>query len=125
MLCLCPSTKFIFEDKNASDTNIPNISFLKVNLIDKPDEDLSKILEPCIAFIDSCRNYDKGNILIHCFQGKSRSVSVCCAYLMSRFHLSLNEAMRVIKDARPIADPNIGFIQQLRDFEKKLTVLIL
>ena len=120
MLCLCQSTKFIFEDKGTSDTTIPNIAFLKVNLMDKSDEDLSRILEPCIAFIDSCRHYDKGNILIHCFQGKSRSVSVCCVYLMSRFYLSLDEAMLVIKDARPIADPNIGFTRQLRDFEKKL-----
>lgn len=120
MLCLCQSTKFIFEEKGASDTTFPNIAFIKVKLADKPDEDLSRILETCTAFIDSCRHYDKGKILIHCFQGKSRSVAVCCSYLMSRFHLSLDEAMLVIKDARPIADPNIGFIRQLRDFEKNL-----
>lgn len=45
--------------------------------------------------------------------GKSRSATVVCAYLMQHYHLSPNEALRHLREARPLCEPNDGFMTQL------------
>jgi len=45
--------------------------------------------------------------------GKSRSATCCAAYLMKTFRISPNEAVERIRQARPIVEPNEGFMQQL------------
>ena len=45
--------------------------------------------------------------------GKSRSVSVIIAYLKKYYNKTVNEALQFIKEKRPMANPNIGFIKQL------------
>jgi dual specificity phosphatase 12 len=45
--------------------------------------------------------------------GKSRSATCVAAYLMHKYHISPTEALDQIKQARPIAEPNDGFMQQL------------
>jgi protein-tyrosine phosphatase len=45
--------------------------------------------------------------------GMSRSVTVVIAYLMCYEHLSMAQALTHVKRARPVADPNMGFITQL------------
>ncbi|KAK0753690.1 protein-tyrosine phosphatase-like protein, partial [Schizothecium vesticola] len=57
-------------------------------------------------------------VLVHCHQGRSRSVSLVVAYLMATEHLSLDEALRAVQLARPIAQPNFSFMRQLRQFEE-------
>lgn len=60
------------------------------------------------------------NILVHCFAGKSRSTSMVVGYLMGRKGLTLKEALDLIREKRPIAEPNPGFIIQLKAYEKML-----
>lgn len=55
----------------------------------------------------------KGVVLVHCASGVSRSVSVCCAWLMTRQHLTYGEAITLIRVNRPNANPNVGFRTQL------------
>lgn len=43
-----------------------------------------------------------GKVLVHCHEGKSRSVSVCLAYLISQ-RLPLSEALAYVKSKRPQA----------------------
>lgn len=47
----------------------------------------------------------------------SRSVTVAVAYIMSTTNLSWKEALKVVRVGRSIANPNVGFQQQLKDFE--------
>lgn len=47
----------------------------------------------------------------------SRSVTVAVAYIMSTTSLSWKEALKVVRVGRSIANPNVGFQQQLKDFE--------
>jgi predicted protein tyrosine phosphatase len=60
----------------------------------------------------------KSACLVHCAQGVSRSVSVVAAWLISRKHASLQDALDVIRNARPEAMPNMGFIASLRALEQ-------
>jgi dual specificity phosphatase 12 len=57
-------------------------------------------------------------VLIHCAAGMSRSVSIAAAYLIAAGGLSAADAVAAIKRARPIADPNKGFMEQLEGFSK-------
>ena len=42
------------------------------------------------------------------------------AYLMRYHQMSLQQAFCRTKEARPIINPNLSFLQQLAEFEKKL-----
>lgn len=45
--------------------------------------------------------------------GKSRSATCIAAFLMQKYNISPSEAIDMIRQARPIAEPNDGFMQQL------------
>ena len=59
-----------------------------------------------------------GKVYIHCMCGISRSVSVLLAYLMTQSSKSLDVLLREVQEARPVANPNRGFIDQLIEFRK-------
>ena len=64
--------------------------------------------------------------LTHLFNsnaGVSRSAAVVLGYLMSSNKLSLEEAMDVLRQARPCVKPNEGFLRQLQDYQKQLAQL--
>lgn len=55
----------------------------------------------------------KGNILVHCYAGISRSVAVVCYYLMFTQVIPFRKALKLVQCARAIADPNDGFREEL------------
>ena len=58
-----------------------------------------------------------GGVLAHCRAGVHRSVAMACCILIAQGH-SADEAMRLVKEKRPVADPYIGYIQRrIRKFE--------
>ena len=61
---------------------------------------------------------DGGKVYIHCMCGVSRSVSVLLAYLMTQSTKSLDVLLKEVQSARPVANPNPGFITQLIEFRK-------
>ena len=61
---------------------------------------------------------NKGGVLVHCFAGVSRSVSIVIAYLMCKYKLSFEQALAFVRKMRPIANPNPFFQQQLRNFNQ-------
>ena len=65
-----------------------------------------------------------GRVLVHCKMGISRSASTVCAYLMKSLNWSLEQALSHVKTCRPIANPNDGFIQQLKIYEGMLAAQI-
>jgi atypical dual specificity phosphatase len=58
-------------------------------------------------------------ILIHCQAGISRSVSVAIGLMMTLEGCSLEAALDQIQEARSIACPNPGFMQQLETLERR------
>jgi protein-tyrosine phosphatase/Leucine-rich repeat (LRR) protein len=93
---------------------------LELPLDDVPGENISLFFKDAFHFIDSAIKEQKG-VLLHCFAGLSRSVTVMVAYLMkTRYPLSMEDALTLVKQARPNSHPNEGFIRSLKAFEGQL-----
>ncbi|KAL8271350.1 hypothetical protein Esti_004684 [Eimeria stiedai] len=60
------------------------------------------------------------NVFVHCEKGISRSVAVCMAYLILYEGHTFRSSYYTLRRTRPIARPNLGFIQQLLDFEARV-----
>ncbi|XP_076272772.1 dual specificity protein phosphatase 22 isoform X2 [Rhynchophorus ferrugineus] len=90
--------------------------YLCVMASDTPDQNLTQYFSLCNDFIHAARLRD-GNVLIHCLAGMSRSVTVAVAYIMSVTTLNWKDALKVVKAGRNVANPNLGFQQQLEQFE--------
>ena len=63
-----------------------------------------------------------GRILIHCYKGVSRSVSVLISYLIYLYKWTYDKAFDFVQLKRPVANPNIGFYLQLKTFHKRITL---
>ncbi|KAL0742752.1 hypothetical protein Bca4012_084265 [Brassica carinata] len=85
----------------------------------KEDTNLEMYFDECFDFIDEAKKLG-GSVLVHCFVGKSRSVTIIVAYLMKKHGMTLTQALLHVKSIRPVASPNAGFIKQLQDLEKSL-----
>ncbi len=57
-------------------------------------------------------------VLVHCAQGKSRSSAVTLFYLMRSQRIPYDKAMRLLKAARPNAQPNSAFAMQLQRWSR-------
>jgi protein-tyrosine phosphatase len=73
------------------------------------------LIEIGYNFIDEAvKNND--NILVHCYAGMSRSVSVIIYYLMKKNGISFSNAHNFIKGIRKLIRPNDSFQKQLSDY---------
>ncbi|KAM7485642.1 hypothetical protein LguiA_001651 [Lonicera macranthoides] len=90
-----------------------------VGVPDREDINISQHFDECFDFIDDARRKG-GGVLVHCFVGRSRSVTIVVAYLMKKHGMTLSAALEHVKSKRPIAAPNTGFMLQLLNFEKSL-----
>ncbi|XP_061345511.1 dual specificity protein phosphatase 1-like isoform X2 [Gastrolobium bilobum] len=90
-----------------------------IDVADREDVNLKQHFSECFDFINEAKRRG-GGVLVHCFAGRSRSVTIVVAYLMKNRGMSLSEALQRVKIKRPIAAPNPGFVHQLEDFEKSL-----
>ena len=57
-------------------------------------------------------------VLVHCSAGVSRSVTLVAAYLMMEKSIGVDAALSLIVKRREYANPNRGFIRQLRLLER-------
>lgn len=108
------------------DYNTNSRSVVHLHLDDVPQQDIFPILEPSRMLIDKILSNPKSVVLIHCFAGMSRSVSVCIYYLNKsenpelvkdydvRQYRCYDRVLALVKKARPIAQPNSGFEKTLR-----------
>jgi protein-tyrosine phosphatase len=92
---------------------------LELRVDDLPGEDMRPFFAEAFQFINVARMRGEG-VLIHCFAGLSRSVTVTCAYLMHTMGWTRDKAMRHIRKYRPAANPNEGFMRSLKEFEQLL-----
>jgi protein phosphatase slingshot len=101
----------------------PNLfTYKSIEILDTANSDVLAILPQCFEFIDQVADQG-GKVLLHCFAGKSRSASVCIAYVMKSQRLSLLDAFRYVRERRNAALPNTGFMRQLKVFESELGIV--
>ncbi|KAK7135113.1 hypothetical protein R3I93_018271 [Phoxinus phoxinus] len=95
------------------------ITYRGVEAFDMPSFDLSPFFYSAAKFIKSAMSTPGGKVLVHCAMGLSRSSSLVLAYLMIHEDMTLVEAIKAVALHRNIC-PNSGFLEQLRELDKKL-----
>ncbi|XP_045199561.2 probable dual specificity protein phosphatase DDB_G0281963 [Mercenaria mercenaria] len=92
--------------------------YLYCQCLDMETEDLLSHFQSMFKFIDEVSETQNGKILIHCFAGMSRSVTVAVGYLMYKSKIPLDAALHIVKQYRGRVKPNPGFMRQLELFEQ-------
>ena len=91
---------------------------------DSKIEDIECIFYSFIRFLsETLAETPPKRVLVHCVQGVSRSVTLTMAFLMHSFSLSFRQCFSFVKQRRGVASPNLGFVSQLLDFERRLKTL--
>lgn len=93
---------------------------LLIQADDIPRENLLQHFERTNSFIENGLRED-GAVIVHCAMGVSRSATVACAYLMNKLSLSPEEALEMVRQGRPLCNPNEGFLEQLKVYHRMLT----
>ncbi|OAE34603.1 hypothetical protein AXG93_167s1140 [Marchantia polymorpha subsp. ruderalis] len=93
--------------------------YLRIEVLDSADVDLAQHFTECFSFIDEAR-MSGGGVLVHCFAGRSRSVTIATAYMMRTYGIRLSQALAHITSRRKEAQPNPGFLKQLQNFDQEL-----
>lgn len=97
----------------------PDLVYKTLWLKDTPSEDITSILYDVFDYFEDVREQE-GRVLVHCCQGVSRSTSLVIAYLMWIKGKSFDDAFQLVKSAREIANPNLGFACQLMQCQKRV-----
>jgi predicted protein tyrosine phosphatase len=98
------------------------LSHMYIPVLDLPETNIISSLDQCFTFIDNAIQ-SGGCVFIHCNAGISRSASVVIAYLMRTECMNYQQAFLHLKKRRSVVNPNPGFVQQLKDYEKIIKTL--
>lgn len=92
--------------------------YLRLHFSDDESQDLEQVLFTGTKFMqEEC---SKLNVLVHCRQGLSRSVSVVLAWMIRYQGMTLYQALKQVRERHPQAAPNLSFLQQLSEYASKL-----
>eukprot|EP01101_Sappina_pedata_P002674 TRINITY_DN12893_c0_g1_i1.p1 TRINITY_DN12893_c0_g1~~TRINITY_DN12893_c0_g1_i1.p1 ORF type:complete len:719 (+),score=233.26 TRINITY_DN12893_c0_g1_i1:192-2159(+) len=73
---------------------------------------INEFIDKVIENGDSC--------IVHCQKGVSRSAAVTIAYIMYSKNMSFYDAADLVCEKRSVVCPNLGFIEQLKEYEEEL-----
>ena len=96
-----------------------DFTYLCVDAQDEAGVSIGDHFSECIQFLEDALGDPNAHVLVHCNQGRSRSVTILAAFLMSQFGWPADETVRFIKSCRAEACPNPGFVEQLVSFEQQ------
>ena len=63
------------------------------------------------------RKNPKYKLLVHCAMGKSRSATIVTMFIMKKFRLSYDIAIKLVSQRREKIEINAGFVEKLKEFE--------
>ncbi|KAF6138008.1 hypothetical protein GIB67_041881 [Kingdonia uniflora] len=124
ILCLCSN------EIGQSDSQLPELfqyknfavsssTLLFMLISDNEDTKISDLFEEACNFVENAE-HSGGRVLVHCFEGRSRSATLVLAYLMLRKHMTLLEAHDTLLRVHRRARPNQGFAKALSNLDKEL-----
>ena len=85
-------------------------------LFDQTDVTTKKIFD----FVEEAGKKSE-SVLVHSVRGQSRAASVLACYLMRKYRWSMIKTLEFLNSRRPDLEIKATFIQQLQDFENRLT----
>jgi protein-tyrosine phosphatase len=97
-----------------------DFSYKKYNLYDNNKDTIQSYLEKSYNdILNFSKNNKDKNILIHCFMGASRSVSIIIYYLLKKNYnndnkFTIDDAIEFIKDKRCIINPTEKLISDIK-----------
>jgi hypothetical protein len=102
-----------------TDTSLSYLTYPR--LLDVDSGSIMHTFEPSHEFISNA--LPRGNVLVHCVYGSSRSAAVVVAHVMMRDRtkttgLGFDAAHELVRSRRPATSINLGFKRQLVLFEK-------
>ena len=112
IVCCALGVKNFFPDK---------FKYYNINILDSEKENIKIYFDESFNFIDKAIKKG-GNVLVHCHAGVSRSSSILIAYIIKSQKINLEKALETIKAKREKASPNLGFLKQLKEYEKELGI---
>ncbi|CCW60195.1 unnamed protein product [Phytomonas sp. EM1] len=108
-----------------------NIVVYPFKIEDSCNADITPLFRPTSNLIESMRRkYFEAKekkeavlprVLVHCQKGVSRSTAIVMAYLIKRNGWSVSEALQYVRRRRYGAEPNIGFLEALRNLQNSMT----
>ncbi|CAM6036687.1 unnamed protein product [Sphagnum compactum] len=115
ILCLCPSELF-----SANVGDFPDLfKYTHYAINDVEEEDIAVFFEGACKFVDMV-DEEGGKVLVHCFEGKSRSATIVLAYLMLCKGYTLAQAWTMLRTVHQRSQPNDSFMKALVELDKKL-----
>ena len=84
--------------------------------LEESSNELMLVMDKVCKFIDTYIN--KGNILVHCCEGNSRSCAAIIGYLIKKYKISFDIALDIVKKGRPTVKLAYIFERQLRRIER-------
>lgn len=102
--------------KKPVNTSSDQFSYKSLNMPDSPKVDILFFVYFAFDYIRSAHE-EGGKVLVHCERGISRAPTVAAAYLMLSEGVDEFSALQELRRTLPSADPNIGFLGQLRSLQ--------
>jgi predicted protein tyrosine phosphatase len=97
------------------------LGHLRIEIQDRKEaaETLSTRFPEICAFIDGALAEPHSCVYVHCSAGISRGPTAVASYMIWKYGLTAATILRVLKSARPIVRPNLGFVTQLKRWEER------
>lgn len=92
--------------------------YLFISAMDHPCQDIISDFEKSFNFIHEALTDPDRKVLVHCRAGVSRSASLVIAYVMKAKNIPYQAAYDFTLNAREIIQPNEGFVEQLKLYQK-------
>lgn len=98
--------------------SLTKLTYKKIGMNDDdPDDDIRKIIPECLDFICNAIQ-NNGKVFVHCLEGKSRSILICIAYLITQEY-TFDNAFNYVKTCSKRFDPFENYVLQVREYFSK------